>query len=134
MSEPVKIIECPRDAWQGLPGHIAPETKADYLRKLIDAGFTHIDAVSFVSPAAVPQMADSEQVLAQLSPPADVEIIGIVVNEKGAQRAIATGAVTNSRLSLFHLAGVSSPQSASNPEESLDVLERVQTHRCRRGP
>ena len=88
MSDAVKIIECPRDAWQGLPGHIAPEVKSHYLRKLIDAGFKHIDAVSFVSPAAVPQMADSEQVLAQLSPPADVEIIGIVVNEKGAQRAV----------------------------------------------
>lgn len=88
MGDSVKIIECPRDAWQGLPGHIAPDVKADYLRKLIDAGFKHIDAVSFVSPAAVPQMADSEQVLAQLSPPADVEIIGIVVNEKGAQRAV----------------------------------------------
>ncbi len=59
-----------------------------YLRKLIDAGFGHIDAVSFVSPAAIPQMADSEQVLLGLSLPADVEIIGIVVNEKGAQRAV----------------------------------------------
>jgi hydroxymethylglutaryl-CoA lyase len=88
MSNTVKIVECPRDAWQGLPGNIAPEVKADYLRKLIDAGFRQIVAVSFVSPAAVPQMADSEQVLTQLSPPADVEIIGIVVNEKGAQRAV----------------------------------------------
>src|SRR4051794_17444584 len=94
MSDIVKIIECPRDAWQALPGHISPEIKAGYLRKLIDARFRHIDAVSFVSPAAVPQMADSEQVLSQLSPPADVEIIGIVVNEKGALRAVATDAVT----------------------------------------
>ena len=47
----------------GTAAPIPPEMKADYLRKLIDAGFTHIDAVSFVSPAAVPQMADSEQVL-----------------------------------------------------------------------
>ena len=64
----VKIIECPRDAWQGLPAQIPAEVKAGYLRKLIDAGFTHIDAVSFVSPSAVPQMADSEQVLALLIP------------------------------------------------------------------
>ena len=93
MDEAVKIVECPRDAWQGLPKQIPPEIKADYLRKLIDAGFRHIDAVSFVSPAAVPQMADSEQVLSHLSPPADAEIIGIVVNEKGALRAIQTDAV-----------------------------------------
>ena len=93
MSDHVKIIECPRDAWQGLHAHIPSEMKAEYLRKLIDAGFTHIDAVSFVSPAAVPQMADSERVLELLGPQNDVEIIGIVVNEKGAERAIRTGTV-----------------------------------------
>ncbi|HSH37801.1 MAG TPA: hydroxymethylglutaryl-CoA lyase [Chthoniobacterales bacterium] len=92
--ESVKLIECPRDAWQGLANHIPTETKVEYLRALIAAGFRHIDAVSFVSPKAVPQMADSEQVLAQLGRADGVEIIGIVVNEKGAQRAIATGAVT----------------------------------------
>jgi len=90
----VKLIECPRDAWQGLPEQIPTERKVRYLRALIEVGFTHLDAVSFVSPKAVPQMADSEAVLTQLAPPNDVEIIGIVVNEKGAERAIATGAVT----------------------------------------
>ena len=89
----LKLIECPRDAWQGLPGIIPTETKVAYLRALIGAGFKHIDAVSFVSPKAVAQMADSEDVLKQLDPPDDVEIIGIVVNEKGAERAIATNAV-----------------------------------------
>ena len=93
MSGEVKIVECPRDAWQGLAAQIAPEVKADYLRRLVEAGFTHIDAVSFVSPAAVPQMADSERVLELLGPQENVEIIGIVVNEKGAERAIGTGAV-----------------------------------------
>jgi hydroxymethylglutaryl-CoA lyase len=91
--QPVKLIECPRDAWQGLPEQIPTERKASYLRALIDAGFRHLDAVSFVSPKAVPQMADSEAVLDQLDVPDDVEIIGIVVNEKGAERAIATGKV-----------------------------------------
>src|SRR4051812_8504692 len=93
MTNAVKIIECPRDAWQGLPNPIAPDVKADYLRKLVDAGFKHIDAGSFVSPGAVPQMGDSEQVLSQLSLSPDVAIIGIVVNEKGAQRAIHNEAV-----------------------------------------
>jgi len=92
--ESVKLIECPRDAWQGLPRNIPTERKVEYLRALIAAGFRHIDAVSFVSPKAVPQMADSEEVLAQLGPQQGAEIIGIVVNEKGAERAIATGAVT----------------------------------------
>ena len=93
MPSAVKIIECPRDAWQGLKGHIPIVAKVAYLRALIAAGFKHIDAVSFVSPKAIPQMADSEQVLEELDPPDDVEIIGIVVNQKGAERAIATEAV-----------------------------------------
>jgi hydroxymethylglutaryl-CoA lyase len=89
----IKIVECPRDAWQGLPQQIPTEVKADYLRGLASAGFKHIDAVSFVSPAAVPQMADAERVLALLKLGSDVEIIGIVVNQRGAERAIRTGAV-----------------------------------------
>ena len=93
-NEPVKLIECPRDAWQGLPRQIPTGVKVEYLRGLLGAGFKHIDAVSFVSPKAVPQMADSEQVLSQLEIPDAVEIIGIVVNEKGAERAIATKRVT----------------------------------------
>ena len=95
----VKIVECPRDAWQGLPQLIPAETKATHLRLLVEAGFRHIDAVSFVSPEHVKQMADSEQVLAlyQSSLPsqaAPVEIIGIVVNDKGIERALACPGVT----------------------------------------
>lgn len=95
----VKLIECPRDAWQGLPHFIPTEEKAAYLRELILAGFRHIDAVSFVSPKHVMQMADSEEVMAKLNAflPASAEppeIIGIVVNQKGLQRALATPGVT----------------------------------------
>ena len=95
----VKIVECPRDAWQGLPQQIPTETKAAYLRLLVDAGFRHIDAVSFVSPKHVRQMADSEAVLESFfsSLPADAaspEIIGIIVNEQGAERALAAHGVT----------------------------------------
>ena len=98
MPETVKIIECPRDAWQGLPEIIPAEVKINYLLKVAEAGFKHIDAVSFVSPQHVKQMADSEEVmkgfLAGL--PAGTEqpeIIGIVVNEKGLERALATPGV-----------------------------------------
>ena len=89
--ESVKLIECPRDAWQGLPRQIPTGRKVEYLRALMAAGFRHIDAVSFVSPEAVPQMADSEAVLEQLDGLDGVEIIGIVVKQKGAARAIARG-------------------------------------------
>ena len=95
----VKLVECPRDAWQGLPEFIPTETKVAYLRELITAGFQHIDAVSFVSPKHVKQMADSEEVMAKLleSLPDGAtlpEIIGIVVNEKGLERALATPGVS----------------------------------------
>ncbi len=133
MDEPVKIIECPRDAWQALPRHLPPEIKADYLRKLIDAGFTHIDAVSFVSPAAVPQMADSEQVLEFLMPPDHVEIIGIVVNEKGAERAIRTSAVQTLGFPYSISPGFLQRNQHQTPEESLDSLEAIAMQAQRAG-
>ena len=69
MMETVKIVECPRDAWQGLPKIIPTHVKVAYLRKLIESGFRHLDAVSFVAPKYVPQMADSEQVMVKLQEP-----------------------------------------------------------------
>jgi hydroxymethylglutaryl-CoA lyase len=127
MGETIKIIECPRDAWQGLPSHIPTDLKAQYLQKLVDTGFRHIDAISFVSSSAVPQMADAEQVLTFLELNEDVEIIGIVVNTMGAERAIETVAV--------HTLGFPysiSPQflqrnQHQTPEESLDALEAIGT-------
>ena len=121
----VKLIECPRDAWQGLPGTIPAEVKADYLRVLIAAGFKHIDAVSFVSKAAVPQMADSELVLQYLDPPDDVEIIGIVVNEKGAERAVATGAISTLGFPYSVSPGFLKRNQNQTPEESLEALEAI---------
>ncbi|HEV2486611.1 MAG TPA: hydroxymethylglutaryl-CoA lyase [Terracidiphilus sp.] len=125
MSDVVMIVECPRDAWQGLAVQIAPEIKAGYLRRLIDAGFTHIDAVSFVSAAAVPQMADSERVLELLGPQKDAEIVGIVVNEKGAERAIRTGAVHTLGFPFSVSSGFLRRNQHQTPEESLAALRAV---------
>ena len=126
--EPVKIIECPRDAWQGLKRQIPTELKAQYLRALVASGFRHIDAVSFVSPKAVPQMADSEEVLQQLGNIDGIEIIGIVVNEKGAERAIATGRVST----LGYPCSISETFLRRNQHQSLEenqtVLGRIKRH------
>jgi hydroxymethylglutaryl-CoA lyase len=122
----VKLIECPRDAWQGLEGIIPSDIKRAYLQALISAGFKHIDAVSFVSPKAVPQMADSEEVLKELDPPDDVEIIGIVVNEKGAQRAIDTQAVHTLGFPYSISETFLRKNQNQSAEEALDVLEKVQ--------
>lgn len=121
----VKLIECPRDAWQGLTRQIPTERKVEYLRTLIDAGFRHIDAVSFVSPKAVPQLADSEAVLKQLAPSGGVEIIGIVVNEKGAERAIATGAVRTLGYPCSISATFLRRNQNQSPEENHAVLETI---------
>ena len=98
MSETVKVVECPRDAWQGLEEIIPTDLKARYLLGLVSAGFKHIDAVSFVSPKHVKQMADSEDVMrefmADLPAGAAPEIVGIVVNEQGVERSLATPGVT----------------------------------------
>src|SRR5438045_4353030 len=99
MAESIKLVECPRDAWQGLPDFIPTDYKAEYLQELVIAGFRHIDAVSLVSPKHVRQMADSEEVMTKFtaSLPPNVkppEIIGIIVNEKGLDRALATPGVT----------------------------------------
>lgn len=121
----VKLVESPRDAWQGLSGQIPAEVKAQYLRALIGAGFKHIDAVSFVSPKAVPQMADSEEVLAELDPPDDVEIIGIVVNEKGVERAIATEAVQSVGFPYSVSPTFLKKNANQTLEEAIEALEKI---------
>jgi hydroxymethylglutaryl-CoA lyase len=125
----VKIVECPRDAWQGLPQIIPTEIKVDYLRSLVRAGFRNIDAVSFVSPQAVPQMADSEQVMEELSGEdtdlSDVDIIGIVVNAQGADRALGTGLVTTLGFPYSVSATFLQRNQHQTPEQALDVMEDI---------
>lgn len=125
MPDTIKLIECPRDAWQGMPGQIPSATKVEYLQALVAAGFKHIDAVSFVSPKAVPQMADSETVLRELDPPDDVEIIAIVVNERGVERAIATDAVRTVGFPYSLSPTFLKNNQNQTPEENLDILEKV---------
>lgn len=125
MSSSIKLIECPRDSWQGLPGQIPTAVKVEYLKALVAAGFKNIDAVSFVSPKAVPQMADSEDVMSELDPPDDVEIIGIVVNERGAERAVATDAVRTLGFPYSLSPTFLKNNQNQTLEENLDILEKV---------
>jgi hydroxymethylglutaryl-CoA lyase len=130
MPAAVKIVECPRDSWQALPAQIPAEVKAVYLGRLIYAGFTHIDAVSFVSPYAVPQMADSERVLQLLAPPAGVEILGVVVNIRGADRAIRTGAVGALGFPWSISPEFLRRNQHQSQEESLAVLRAIRASAC----
>ena len=147
--EAVKIIECPRDAWQGLEKIIPTEVKAAYLRKLIEAGFQHLDAVSFVSPKHVPQMADSEAVIQDLvdagvlhskpngkgsnhpvpSPQSRTpspEIIGIIVNEQGLERALKTTAVTTFGYPYSISAHFRRQNANMSRDESQKLTEKLQ--------
>jgi hydroxymethylglutaryl-CoA lyase len=126
MTDNLKFIECPRDAWQGLPGQIPTDVKVQYLRALIGTGFKHLDAVSFVSPKAVPQMSDSEDVLKQLDPPDDVEIIGIVVNEKGVERAIKTQAVKTVGFPYSISPTFLDNNQKQSLEDAVEVLEAIE--------
>lgn len=125
MQENVKIVECPRDAWQGLPVHIPVRRKAEYLQSLISAGFTHIDAASFVSPKAVPQMVDSESFLELLDVPEHVELIGIVVNERGAERAIATRKIQTLGFPYSISPGFLRRNQNQSPGESIHALSSI---------
>ena len=121
----VKIIECTRDAWQGLPKVISPEVKAEYLRAVLAAGFQHLEAVSFVSKTAVPQMAHSEFVLEFLEPPEEIEIIGVVVNARGAERAVDSGRVTTLAFPYSISPQFLERNQRQTPEEALDQLEQI---------
>jgi hydroxymethylglutaryl-CoA lyase len=130
MPQPVKLIECPRDAWQGLPDFIPTELKVAYLRELLLAGFRHIDAVSFVSPKHVKQMADSEDVMAKLNDSLSIEIdrpeiIGIVVNERGLERALATPGVTTIGYPYSISAYFRRANANMSREESRKLVEKL---------
>ena len=88
MANKVKIIECPRDAMQGIKPFIPTKEKVRYIQSLLGCGFDTIDVGSFVSPKAIPQMADTAEVLAQLDlSRTPSKLLAIVANERGAVEA-----------------------------------------------
>ena len=86
--EKVKIIECPRDAMQGLHDFIPTQLKADYINSLLKCGFDTIDFGSFVSPKAIPQMRDTAEVLSKLDLSGDSKLLAIIANERGGEDAV----------------------------------------------
>ena len=131
MTDAVTIVECPRDAWQGLPHVIPTQEKVQYLTRLVTLGFSHIDAVSFVSPKHVPQMADSEAVMQELSKVklpsgAAPEIIGIVVNAQGLERALAAPGVTTIGYPYSVSAYFRRANANMSRAESRDLVQKLQ--------
>ncbi|MCK8481647.1 hydroxymethylglutaryl-CoA lyase [Psychroserpens algicola] len=88
MKNPVKIIECPRDAMQGIKAFIPTEKKVQYIQSLLRVGFDTIDFGSFVSPKAIPQMVDTAEVLSQLDlSKTTSKLLAIIANTRGANDA-----------------------------------------------
>src|SRR5262245_15345335 len=93
--EKVKLVECPRDAMQGITTFIPTEKKIDYLNEVLRIGFDTIDIGSFVSPKAIPQMADTADVLAGIDRRGTrSKLLVIVANERGAEQAVEQPHVT----------------------------------------
>ncbi len=85
----IYLTECPRDAMQGIKTFIPTEQKVEYLNLLLKVGFYALDLVSFVSPDAIPQMADSEEVISKISKgDSKTRLIAIIANERGAKTAL----------------------------------------------
>lgn len=86
IQRPIKLIECPRDAMQGIHDFIPTDKKVAYINQILKVGFDTVDFGSFVSPKAIPQMEDTAAVLSQLLP-SPTDLLAIVANTRGAQDA-----------------------------------------------
>ena len=92
MSEFVEIVDVgPRDGIQSQPTLLDTDTKVEFIERLIDAGLRRIEVASFVNPKRVPQMADVDEVVKRLPERDDVAYIGLVLNQRGFERAVASG-------------------------------------------
>lgn len=86
MSATIELTECPRDAMQGIQEFIPTALKIDYLNQLLEVGFNTLDFGSFVSPKAIPQLKDTQEVLGELVS-SNTKLLSIVANERGAEKA-----------------------------------------------
>lgn len=123
----IKLIECPRDAMQGLHTFIPTETKAKYLNLLLQVGFHTLDFGSFVSPKAIPQMRDTAEVLAQLDlSSTNTKLLAIVANRRGAEAALSHPEIEI----LGYPFSISETFQLRNTnatiEESLERVKRIQ--------
>jgi hydroxymethylglutaryl-CoA lyase len=123
----IKIIECPRDAMQGLSDFIPTETKANYINQLLKCGFDTIDFGSFVSPKAIPQMRDTAEVLSKLHLNSTTKLLAIIANERGAEDAVQFEEI-NYLGYPFSVSEVFQQRNTNTSiEDSLKRVEAIQT-------
>lgn len=130
VENPVQLVECPRDAMQGWPQFIPTEKKIAYINTLLEVGFHTIDFGSFVSPKAIPQMADTKEVLKGLNWRNSVsKLLAIVANVRGAEEAVQFDEITYLGFPFSISETFQQRNTNSSIEESLQRVEEIQ-NRC----
>ncbi|MEL7122372.1 MAG: hydroxymethylglutaryl-CoA lyase [Bacteroidota bacterium] len=123
----IKLIECPRDAMQGIKPFIPTADKARYINKLLQVGFDTIDFGSFVSPKAIPQMKDTAEVLSLLDLSASqTELLAIVANKRGALAAVAFEEITYLGYPFSISETFQLRNTNASIEESLERVKQIQ--------
>ena len=130
MQEKIKLIECPRDAMQGWQHFIPTEKKIEYINSLLKIGFDTIDFGSFVSPKAIPQMADTKDVIRKLkfetrNPKSETKLLAIIANERGAEDAIQFDEITYLGFPFSISPTFQQKNTNSTIEESLHRVEKI---------
>ena len=127
MVEKIKIVECPRDAMQGIHEFIPTELKINYINQLIECGFDTIDFGSFVSPNAIPQMRDTAEVLSKLNLNSNTKLLAIVANERGANEACSFDEINYVGYPFSISEEFQKRNTNSSIEETLKRVEAIQT-------
>src|SRR5688572_17026625 len=128
-SPQIKLIECPRDAMQGWKNFIPTEQKVEYINALLKVGFDTIDFGSFVSPKAIPQLADTKEVIGRLQLVNKSKLLAIVANIRGAEEALQYEEITYLGFPFSVSPTFQMRNTNSSLEESLKNLELIQ-NRC----
>jgi hydroxymethylglutaryl-CoA lyase len=122
----LKLIECPRDAMQGMEKFVPTELKIEYLNMLIECGFDTIDFGSFVSPKAIPQMRDTAEVLKGLKNNHETKLLAIIANERGAEDALAFEEIDYLGYPFSVSEVFQMRNTNSTIEQSLERIEKIQ--------
>ncbi len=127
INQKIKLIECPRDAMQGWKDFIPTEKKIEYINSLLKVGFDTIDFGSFVSPKAVPQMADTKSVINSLEPAlSNTKLLAIIANLRGAEEATVFDRISYLGFPFSVSQTFQKRNTNSSIMESLERVEEIQ--------
>jgi len=129
MERKIKLVECPRDAMQGLHEFIDTPLKAAYINLLLQVGFDTIDFGSFVSPKAIPQLKDTKEVLSLLNLNSDTKLLAIVANLRGVEEAIQYPEISYLGFPFSISETFQQRNTNSSISESLDTIDKL-LERC----